>query len=72
MIVVFPETGLTIIALSKNENRNEWNVFKKRGTYCIHIDINSILPKIDEVWYITNANNVSIVGISETRLDETI
>ena len=30
------------------------------------------MPKIDEVRYIANITNVSIIGISETKLDETI
>ena len=44
----------------------------KRGMYFIHININSLLPKIDEVRYITNVTNASIIGVSETKLDETI
>ena len=38
----------------------------------IHININSLLPKIDEVRYIANITNASIIGISETKLDEII
>ena len=45
---------------------------KKRGMHFIHININSLLPKIIEVCYIANITNVSIIGISETNLDETI
>ena len=30
------------------------------------------MPKIDEVCYIANITNVSIIGISETKLNETI
>ena len=37
----------------------------------VHININSLLPKIDEVRYIANITNASIIGISETKLDET-
>ena len=59
-------------SLSENESRNEWNVFKKRGMHFIHININSLLPKIDEVRYIANITNASVIGISETKLDETI
>ena len=40
--------------------------------YFIHININSFLPKIDKVRYIANITNASIIGISETKLDETI
>ena len=38
----------------------------------IHININSLLPKIDEVRYIVNITNASIIGISETKLDKSI
>ena len=45
---------------------------KKRGIHFIHININSLLPKIDEVHYIAIITNASVIGISETELDETI
>ena len=38
----------------------------------IHKNLNSILPKIDEKRYIANIINVYIIGIGETKLDETI
>ena len=53
-------------------SRNDQDVFKKSGMHFIHININSLLPKIDEMRYITNITNASIIGISETKLDETI
>ena len=34
--------------------------------------VNSLLPKIDEVRYIANITKASIIGVSETKLDETI
>ena len=33
--------------------------------------MNSLLPKFDEVRYIANINNASIIGISESKLDQT-
>ena len=38
----------------------------------IHININSLVLKIDELRYIANITNSSIIGISETKLLETI
>ena len=38
----------------------------------IHININSLLPKIDKMCCIANITNVNIIRISETKLDETI
>ena len=51
---------------------NEWNVVKKRGMRFIHTNINSLLPKIDEVSCIANITNASIIGINETKLDKTV
>ena len=59
-------------SLSENVSRNEWNVYKEGGMHFIHININSLLPKIDEVRYIANITNASILWISETKLGETI
>ena len=59
-------------SLSENVSRNDWDVFKKRGVHLIHININSLLPKIDGLLYITNITNASIIGISENKLKVTI
>ena len=45
---------------------------KKWGMHFIHININSLVLKIDELRYIANITNSSIFGISETKLLETI
>ena len=51
---------------------NDWDAFKKTGMHFIYININGLLPKTDEVRYIANIINVSIIEISETKLDETV
>ena len=53
-------------------SRTDQDVFKKSGMHFIHININNLLPKIEEMRYITNITNASIIGISETKLDKTI
>ena len=74
MIVVFLETVFTNLnSLSEIMSRNNCDVLKKkRGMHFIHININSLVRKIDELRYIVNITNSSIIGISETKLDETI
>ena len=37
----------------------------------IHLNINSILHKIDEIHYITKLANATVIGLSETKLDNT-
>ena len=56
---------------SENVSRNDWDLFKKIKMRFTHKNVNSILPKVDEVSYIVNVTNVSIIGISQTKLDQT-
>ena len=59
---------------------NEWNVFKAKGIHAwlhqilesislIHLNVNSLLPKIDKIRYIAARTNVAVIGISESKLD---
>ena len=49
-----------------------WNIFQKRGTHFIHLNINSILPKIDEIHYIAKLTNATVLGLSETKFDNAV
>ena len=55
-----------------NMNQNIWAPFRKRGLHFLHININSILPKIEELRNISKLSNASIIGISESKLDKTV
>ena len=56
----------------ENLGTEKWTIFKKKGLHFIHININSLLPKIDEIRHMTKITNAAIVGIGETKLDKTI
>ena len=49
-----------------------WNMFQKRGMHFIHLNINSLLPKIDEIRYVAKLTNATVIGLSETKLDNTV
>ena len=49
---------------------NEWSIFISRVLHFIHLNISSLLPKIEELWIITKSTNATIIVISETKLDE--
>ena len=49
---------------------NEWNIFKSRGLH--FSNINSLLPKIEEFRIIAKSTNAAIIGISESKLDESV
>ena len=54
----------------ENLDTEKWTNFKKKGLHFIHININ--IPKIDEIRHMTKITNAAIVGIGETKLDESI
>ena len=51
---------------------NKWNVFKSKGIHLIHLNINSLLLKIDKIRYIAERANAAEIGITESKLDESI
>ena len=51
---------------------NRFQIFRKRGMHFTHININSILPKIDELRMMASETKCVLISLSETKLDETI
>ena len=51
---------------------NEWNVFKAKGVHLIHLNINSLLPKFNEIRYLAARTNDAVITISGSKLDETV
>ena len=49
-----------------------WNVFDKNGLHFLHINVNSLLPKIQEIRFIVKKSKPIVIGITETKLDGTI
>ena len=52
-----------LVHQDKLQYSNEWNVFKNSGLHFIHLKINSLLPKIEELRYITKSTNAAVIGI---------
>jgi len=50
----------------------EFKVFEKRGLHFIHLNINSILPKIDELRLIAFKSHAAVIGITESKIDDTV
>ena len=53
-------------------DNNEWNAFKAQGLHFIPTNINSLLPKIEELRCIACQSNAAVTGISESKLDNFI
>ena len=52
--------------------QSEWSVFNSRGLHFILLNVNSLLPKIDELRNIAKLSNAAVIGISESKLDDFI
>ena len=74
MLILSGDISLTpgTVYNSQPSCSNEWNVFKAKGIHLIHLNVNSLLPKIDKIQYIATRTNSAVIGISESKLDETI
>ena len=55
-----------------SETNIMWEPFKERGLHFIHININSLLPKIDELRSIAKNSNAAVIGITESKVDESV
>ena len=53
-------------------DHDEWNIFKHRGLHFLHLNINSLLLRIDELRHIARLTNAAVIGIFESKLDESV
>ena len=49
-----------------------WKPFQKKGLHFLHLNINSLLPKLDQLKTITGNTKTTIIGITESKLDNSI
>ena len=74
------EFSRLILLLSGDKNLNPrptqisetWSVFKKRGFHFVHLNINSLPSKTEELRQIAENTNSAVIGLPETKLDKTI
>ena len=52
--------------------QSEWSVFNSRRLHFIHLNVNSLLPKIDELRNIAKLSNAAVISISESKLDDSV
>ena len=59
--------------VDKNQIKKEdFEVFNNKGLHFMHLNINSLLNKIDELRYIARSSNAAVIGITETKLGNTV
>ena len=51
--------------MNQPSGNNEWDVFEARGLHFIHININTLLPEIEELRRIVCLSDAAVIGISK-------
>ena len=46
-----------------------WKPFENKGLHFLYLNINSILPKLDELKAIARTTKTAIIGITESKVD---
>ena len=42
-------------------NTTEWDIFKTKGLHLMHLNINNLLPKIDELRHMARLSNAAVI-----------
>ena len=74
LLLLSGDIGLNPGPLHNNhlQPQGEWSAFNSRGLHFIHLSVNSFLPKIDELRNIAKLSNAAVVGISESKLGDSV
>ena len=67
-----PSDEQTNLDFGISNSIDNWKVFNKCGLHLIHLNINSLLSKIDELCAIVKKSRATVNGITEAKLDETV
>ena len=67
---ISPNPGLFHILQPLDHNKQY--IFKHRGLHFLHFKINSLLMKTDELRHIAKLTNAAVIGISESKLDDSM
>ena len=51
---------------------SEWKIFKANVLHFLRLNINSLLPKIDEIVFFSKRSNTSIIGNSKSKVASSI
>ena len=54
------------------DNDNKFEPFCKCGLHFVHINVNSLLPKIDELRDVVGHTKPAVLGITESKLDSSV
>ena len=62
----------TVDDLDEIPSEDKSKIFNKRGLPMIHLNINSVLSKVDELRVIAKKSKAAVIGVTESKLDATV
>ena len=72
-LILSGDIGLNLGLVNRHQIETEdFEVFRKKGPYFIHLNMNSLLDKIEELRHLASSSNAEVIGITETKLDNTV
>ena len=72
ILLLSGEISLNPGPIQNDHLKENWKTFRNRGLHFIHLNINSLLSKIDELREIVEISNPTVIGITETKLGNLI
>ena len=57
---------------SNSVSQSFWKLFENKGLHFLHLNISSILPKLDELKMIAGDTKAAIIGITESKVDNSV
>ena len=74
LLILSGDISLNLGPVYNNQSlhSNEWNVFRSKGIHLIHLNINILLPNIDKIYFIAECTKAAVIGITESKPDESI
>ena len=67
-----PSDEQTDVDFDTSNSIDNWRVYNKHGLHLIHLNMNSMLSKTDELYAIAKKSRATVTGIPESKLDETV
>ena len=72
MLLLSGDISLNPGPTSNSVSQSFWKPFENKGLHFLHLHINSILPKLDELKTIAENTKTAIICITEPEVDNSI
>ena len=64
LLLLSCDISLNAVLTPNNVSQSFWKPFENKGLYFLHLNVNSILPELEELKKITGNTKAAIIGIT--------